>query len=229
MPCFCPSQRRGARGTSAEAACRGLPSHGLQLLEEIFRFSSTAANRSDTARALRAGAPAAAGSPRRLGGGDERRESLRISTAISASTLRFTSEPAFEPGHELAVACVVVAGGGVDAHDPQAAEFALLLFAVARRMASERSTWAPRCGSSYAGPVALRGAVRERGGSFSLGPRLTRASSYLLKGFSAQAYGSIERTFFVSAFDTRRRFFSPRSRLAFFFASGCGASSRDRA
>src|SRR5512141_2350333 len=39
----------------------------------------------------------------------------------------------------------------------------------------------------------------------------------LLVLWFVQAYGSIDRTFFVSAFDTRVAFLRPRSRLAFFF------------
>ena len=54
---------------------------------------------------------------------------------MSASTLRSSSMPAsLQAVHELAVAHALLAGGGVDAHDPEAAEVALPVAAVAVRV-----------------------------------------------------------------------------------------------
>src|ERR1017187_1146191 len=140
-PCCWPSHRTwsartsaGRRPASDEAFSRAV----FNSSKKALRFSSTEARSSATRR--RGSGVRGRGRGRRqpecgLGGGDDVREPLRILHRDLREDLAVhVGAGLLQARHELAVAEIMQARGRVDADDPETAELALLLLAVARRI-----------------------------------------------------------------------------------------------
>src|SRR5450759_2565037 len=137
-PCFWPSQRTCKARTSAggrPAFDEAFSSAVFNSSKKTLRFSSTEASRSATRWNLGVRGRARGQPKGGLGRGDDVRESLRILHGDLREDLAVhVGAGLLQARHELAVAEIMQARGRVDADDPETAELAFLLLAVARRV-----------------------------------------------------------------------------------------------